>query len=77
MNRAYSLGSYATKIEAAIAYNIGSVEFHGPFARLNDIGKFCGSRHSILEDLLTPRPPEIEDRLAKIRDRLEASFQQW
>jgi hypothetical protein len=52
MNRDYSLGSYATKTEAAIAYNIGSVEFHGPFARLDDMGKVCGGRHFILEDLL-------------------------
>jgi len=44
MNRVYSLGSYATKIDAAIAYNFGSVEFHGPFARLNDMDKFCGGR---------------------------------
>jgi len=44
MNRDYSLGSYATKTEAAIAYNIESVEFHGPFARLNDMDKFCGGR---------------------------------
>ena len=49
MNRDYWLGSYATKIEAAIAYNIGSVEFHGPFARLNDTSKFCGGRDFILE----------------------------
>lgn len=34
MKRDYSLGSYATKTEAAIAYNIGSVEFHGSFTRL-------------------------------------------
>jgi len=72
MNRDYSLGSYATKIEAAIAYNIGSVEFHGPFARLNDIGKFCSGRHVISEDLLTPRPLGIDDRLAKIRESREA-----
>jgi hypothetical protein len=39
MNRDYSLGSYASKTEAAISYNIGSVEFHGPFGRLNDMDK--------------------------------------
>ena len=77
MNRDYSLGSYATKSEAAIAYNIGSVEFHGPFARLNDLGKFRGVRHFILKDLLTPRPAGIDDRLAKIRLQLEASVHQW
>jgi hypothetical protein len=43
MNRDYSLGSYATKTEAAIAYNIESVEFHGPFARLQP-GRFAISR---------------------------------
>ena len=75
-NRDYSLGSYATKTEAAIAYNIGSVEFHGPFARLNYMGKFCSGRHFVVEDLLTPRPPGIDNRLAKIRERLEASNHQ-
>jgi hypothetical protein len=74
MNRDYSLGSYETKIEAAIAYNIGSAEFHGPFAKLNDMGTLCGGRHFIFEDLLTPRPPGINDRLAEIRGRLEASI---
>jgi hypothetical protein len=77
MNCDYSLGSYETKIEAAIAYNIGSVEFHGPFARLNDMRKSRGVRHFILEDLLTPRPAGIDDRLAKIRVQLEASVHQW
>ncbi|MBV8176367.1 MAG: HNH endonuclease [Verrucomicrobia bacterium] len=76
MNRNYSLGSYATKIEAAIAYNIGSVEFHGPFARLNDVGKLCRGPHSILGDLVTLRPPGINERLAKIRGQLEASNHQ-
>jgi bifunctional non-homologous end joining protein LigD len=30
---------------------------------LNDSGKLCGDGHFILEDLLTPRPPRIDDRL--------------
>jgi hypothetical protein len=76
MNRGYLLGSYATKTEAAIAYNIGSVEFHGPLARLNDVGKFCVDRHFISEKLLTPWPRGIDDCLAKIRERLKASNDQ-
>jgi hypothetical protein len=72
MNRDYPLGSYATMTEAAIAYNIGSVEFLGPFARLNNISKLSGDRHLTLEDVSVPRPRGIDERLAKIREQLEA-----
>jgi uncharacterized protein (DUF433 family) len=82
MNRDYSLGSYATKTEAAIAYNIESVEFHGHSPGcsqgvLRYPGNGLNSRRMSYADRITIEPgkcggrPCIRGYRMRVKDVLE------
>lgn len=43
-NKTYSLGWFATKEQAALAYNEAAKKLHGKYACLNPIGDTCGYR---------------------------------
>ncbi len=44
-----SLGTYATELEAAIAYNEGAIKYHGEFAVLNELNKALAQTKHLAE----------------------------